>query len=72
MELLTLYRDSRDKGSLLTVWVDEPPEFIIALLIDNVTIISMKGKAFALFQKKKKIINKAHNRVLMFSYIKKC
>jgi hypothetical protein len=39
MELLTLYRDSRDTGSLPTVWVDEPPEFIIALLIDNVTII---------------------------------
>jgi hypothetical protein len=38
MELLTLYRDSRDKGSLLTVWVDEPPEFIVALLIDDVTI----------------------------------
>jgi hypothetical protein len=39
MELLTLYRDSRDTGSLPTVWVDEPPKFIFALLIDDVTII---------------------------------
>jgi hypothetical protein len=31
-------RLSREKGSLPTVWVDEPPEFIVALLIDDVTI----------------------------------
>jgi hypothetical protein len=32
-------RLSREAGSLPTVWVDEPPKFIVALLIDDVTII---------------------------------
>jgi hypothetical protein len=32
-------RLSRETGSLPTVWVNEPREFIVALLIDDVTII---------------------------------